>query len=237
MNFKNIPILAIETATPVCSVALLTSDNRIISRRTIGSGRHAEQLMPFINELLDEAGVDVSDLGAVAVSSGPGSFTGLRVASSSLRGLLYATGIPVITCNTLSGMAQYGFEQNPDQTTIHAVIDARRQHLYYQPFYLNNGMPQPARPVEITPLDQFTDLIKPGELLVGTGTERLPEQVQSEVQIIGNEAISAETFLTITQIWVSLGCPDSELITKVAIEDYQPAYYSDGPPPPKAKKG
>ncbi len=237
MEFKNTSILAIETATPVCSVALRTSDGRIVSRRTTGTGRHAEQLMPFIQQLFDEAGITVKDLGAVVVSSGPGSFTGLRVASSSLRGLLFATGIPVIACNTLAGMAQFGFEQHPDHPTIHTVVDARRQHLYYQPFYLKSGIPHPVRSMEITPLDQFADLIKPGELLAGTGAERLPDEVKSSIQVIGTEAIHAESFLKMAQTWAELDCPESELIKSVAIEEYQPAYYSDGPPPPKTKHG
>lgn len=233
MNLQDLSILAVETATQVCSAALITRDKKLHTRSVVGSGRHAEQLLPFIRELLDETGVQVKDIGAVAISSGPGSFTGLRVASSSVRGLIYDTEIPVLSCNTLAGIATNVFEKYPDSERAHTVIDARRQHLYYQSFLHSEGFPEPGDKVEIMPLDQFKDLIGPEDVIAGTGIERLPESLVSSIKVCSTECISAEGIIALVHHWIKRGQPKTELIEKVPIGRYRPDYYSEGPPPPK----
>ncbi len=233
MNLQDLSILAVETATQVCSAALITREKKIHTRSVVGNGRHAEQLLPFIRELLDEAGVQVKDIGAVAISSGPGSFTGLRVASSSIRGLIYDTEIPVLSCNTLAGIAAGAIKKYPDAEKVHAVIDARRQHLYYQPFLNIEGFPEPGHEVKIMPLDQFEGLIRPGEVIAGTGIERLPEPLVSSVKKCGIECITAEGLISLVRHWIKKGQPETELINKVPIGEYQPDYHSEGPPPPQ----
>ncbi len=99
------PVLAIETATPACSVALRLADGTIHERTAEGKGVHSELTFVFINELLALEKMEVADLGAVVVSAGPGSYTGLRVASSAVKGLLFQTDVPLYACNTLAGIA------------------------------------------------------------------------------------------------------------------------------------
>jgi tRNA threonylcarbamoyladenosine biosynthesis protein TsaB len=104
------PVLAIETATPVCSVALRLANGDFLERSAEGKGVHSELTFVFIDELLAQEKVAVADLGAVIVSAGPGSYTGLRVASSAVKGLLFGTDVPLYACNTLGGIALGGRE-------------------------------------------------------------------------------------------------------------------------------
>lgn len=121
-------ILSLETATANCSVAL-ASDGKILASRSINVGfSHAEKINIFIQEVLVEAGLALSDLQAIAVSSGPGSYTGLRIGVSSAKGLCYALDIPLIAVSTLDAMAQ-GINADKDELIV-PMIDARRMEAY-----------------------------------------------------------------------------------------------------------
>ncbi len=130
-------ILHIETATDVCSVAL-SNENGLIDIRESTEGRsHASVLTVFIDELLKRNTIVVSDLHAIAVSMGPGSYTGLRIGVSVAKGLCYGGGIPLIALPTLQSMVFGFFRQqkgNPEMTSSDAfycpMIDARRLEVY-----------------------------------------------------------------------------------------------------------
>jgi tRNA threonylcarbamoyladenosine biosynthesis protein TsaB len=100
-------ILCIETSTKACSTALYNDSERLNSRFLHSDQfTHSENLNPFILEMLDESGVKFDQLSAVAVSSGPGSYTGLRIGVSSAKGICYALEIPMIAIDTLEIMAR-----------------------------------------------------------------------------------------------------------------------------------
>ena len=121
-------ILLLETATTNCSVAL-ASDGIIVASRSINSGySHAEKINLFVQEVVAQAGVTLKDLQAVAISNGPGSYTGLRIGISTAKGLCYALGIPLISVSTLDAMAQ-GLNGGKDQFIV-PMIDARRMEVY-----------------------------------------------------------------------------------------------------------
>ena len=101
-------ILCIETSTAVCSVALVDNGNVIALKESLDGQNHAEKITIFIDELMKEAGVAYKDLDAVAVSMGPGSYTGLRIGVSTAKGFCYALDKPLIAIDTLAAMA-YGF--------------------------------------------------------------------------------------------------------------------------------
>ncbi len=133
-------ILCLETATPVCSVALC--DRReIISVRESGSEKsHAVKLTLFIEELLHEAGIRPEQLEAVAVSKGPGSYTGLRIGVSVAKGIAYGASIPLIGIETTRSMF-YGVIDNAEEkygtdnsSLFCPMIDARRMEVYYSIF-------------------------------------------------------------------------------------------------------
>lgn len=99
------PVLSVETATPVCSVALRLPDGTVHELRAEGKGVHSELTFVYIDRLLAREKLAVNDLGAVIVSAGPGSYTGLRVASSAVKGLLFQTDVPLYACQTLGAIA------------------------------------------------------------------------------------------------------------------------------------
>jgi tRNA threonylcarbamoyladenosine biosynthesis protein TsaB len=135
-------ILCIETATTVCSVALST-DEKIFSREINEGFSHAEKLTVFIDEVVRDSKLRYKDLNAVAVSNGPGSYTGLRIGISAAKGLCFALDIPLISVSTLQAMAQGALNKlpgNSESFLLCPMIDARRMEVYSSLFdrRLNN---------------------------------------------------------------------------------------------------
>ena len=126
-------ILHIETATEICSVALSRGKQLIALKEESKGLSHAEKLIPFIEELVKSNQLQLSDINAVAVSIGPGSYTGLRIGASTAKGLCYALDIPVITISTLKSIA-IGAQQDrfdiEKPYLIAPMIDARRMEVY-----------------------------------------------------------------------------------------------------------
>jgi tRNA threonylcarbamoyladenosine biosynthesis protein TsaB len=119
-------LLAIETATEACSVALLCGD-ALLDRSELAPRRHAELVLPMAEELLSEAGITRRQLDAIAVGRGPGAFTGVRLAISVAQGLALALDIPVVPVSSLATLAM----QAPrNGAAIIAAIDARREEIY-----------------------------------------------------------------------------------------------------------
>lgn len=120
-------LLAIDTATEACSAAILF-DNEIAFRYQFAPRRHAELILPMIDELLAEAGVRLGDMDALAFGRGPGAFTGVRIAAGVIQGLAYAADLPAIPVSTLAALAQ-GVETEHQQ--IISAIDARMGEIYW----------------------------------------------------------------------------------------------------------
>jgi len=121
-------ILQIETATKNCSVALSKDGQTVICKEIAESGySHAEKLHIFIEEILQEAQLQFKDLSAIAVSQGPGSYTGLRIGVSAAKGLCYSLNIPLLAIDTLEALARKLVVQNG---VIIPMIDARRMECY-----------------------------------------------------------------------------------------------------------
>lgn len=121
-------ILLLETATKVCSVALAENGN-LISIKELYDEKysHAEKLNLFIEEVLQNANKKFNDLDAIAVSEGPGSYTGLRIGTSSAKGLCYALNIPLIAVNSLQSLANLVTEKTD---VIIPLFDAMRMEVY-----------------------------------------------------------------------------------------------------------
>ena len=121
-------ILNIETATKICSVSIAKNGTSLVFKDiNTGNYSHAEQLHPLIKELLKEASLSYSDLSAVAVGKGPGSFTGLRIGVSAAKGLCFALQIPLLAIDSLSILAR---SINIKEGFIIPFIDARRMEVY-----------------------------------------------------------------------------------------------------------
>jgi len=121
-------ILNIETATKNCSVSI-AKDGNIVALKELNDGgySHAENLHEFIKAVAIEANVQLSNLSAVAVSKGPGSYTGLRIGVSAAKGLCFALDIPLISVNTLQSLAQ---SISIQEGYIVPLLDARRMEVY-----------------------------------------------------------------------------------------------------------
>lgn len=128
-------ILNIETATKNCSVALAKDGVTILCKEIADEGySHAERLHVFIEEIIKEAGISFKDLAAIAVSQGPGSYTGLRIGVSAAKGLCYALHIPLIAVDTSKALAS---KVKILEGFIIPMIDARRMEVYSAIFYPN----------------------------------------------------------------------------------------------------
>lgn len=129
-------ILAIDSSTPVAGVALL-DDEKLIREEFINYKKtHSETLMPMIDELLQGCDTPLSDLAALAVTVGPGSFTGLRIGLAAVKGLSLAAHLPVIGISTLDVLAHNIVFSN---TLVCPVLNARKQEVYTA-FYDNTGL-------------------------------------------------------------------------------------------------
>lgn len=122
-------LLSIETSTQVCSVALHEHGELVISREIKTPQAAASQLTPMIDSLLKESGIGKNQLAAVALSGGPGSYTGLRIGSSTAKGICYALDIPLIALDSLHVLAS-SVESSSMHGLICPMIDARRMEVY-----------------------------------------------------------------------------------------------------------
>ena len=148
-------ILNIETATKNCSVALAKDGKTILCREIAEEGfSHAERLHVFIEEIIKEAEITFQDLSAIAVSQGPGSYTGLRIGVSAAKGLCFALEIPLIAIDTLQVLAS---QAKVSKGLIIPMIDARRMEVYsaiFSPNFDNKRTVQ----AEIITENSFQDL-------------------------------------------------------------------------------
>ena len=146
-------ILNLETATKNCSVAL-AKDGKTIACKEIAAQNfsHAEKLHVFIEEILSEANLQFSALDAIAVSQGPGSYTGLRIGVSAAKGLCYALNIPLIAVDTLEILAS---QISIEKGLIVPMIDARRMEVYAAIFDKNHQKIRKTK-AEILTVDSFS---------------------------------------------------------------------------------
>jgi len=170
-------ILNLETATTNCSVSLAKDGKLLaIKEHDTPDYSHSEQLHIFIQEVLKEAEIEFSDVDAIAVSKGPGSYTGLRIGVSAAKGLCFSLDVPLISIPTLKSMAHQAKSQGID--FVIPVLDARRMEVYSAVF--DQGINQIRETkAEIIDGNSFTEFIEKGKvLLIGNGAEKCKETLQ-----------------------------------------------------------
>ena len=169
-------ILCLETATKSCSVAL-AKDGQLLAFQEEVSEKysHSEQLTPFIDSLLQEQGIALTDLDAIAVSKGPGSYTGLRIGVSTAKGLCYALDKPLIGVSTLEAMAS-GMEKKHPNKVYCPMIDARRMEVYTA--FFQNGNQLTDVEAHIVEADSFSEMLAQSEVLFfGDGADKCQEVI------------------------------------------------------------
>lgn len=180
-------ILCLETATPVCSVALNDGCCTLALRETEGQNAHSEKITNFIREAMETAGIDYRQLDAVAVSKGPGSYTGLRIGVSTAKGICYAADIPLMAIDTLEAMAQGMKEklgsQLAENDLLIPMIDARRMEVYAAVFDARLNKIEDTAALVIDE-NAFGDLRKEHRLwLFGDGAPKLSKVFENQPNI------------------------------------------------------
>lgn len=164
-------IIAIETATRLCSVAL-GRDGAPLAVREGSSERyvHAEKVNVFIAEVLEEAGLTLGDIDAIAVGTGPGSYTGLRIGLSAAKGLCYALDVPIIGLSTLGTLVAAARQRRPgEQGTWWPMVDARRMEVFAQPHAADGSHMEEASPLI---LDAAWAAVESPRLVFGDGADK-----------------------------------------------------------------
>ena len=153
-------LLFIETATQICSVAL-AADGKLISLKESESvNSHSSMLTSYIQEVINEAKIELTDLDAIVISKGPGSYTGLRIGVSSAKGLCYSLDKPLISVNTLQSIAAGMSEKvNASEALFCSMIDARRMEVYTALYNHENKEIKPTA-AEIIDDYSFAELLK-----------------------------------------------------------------------------
>lgn len=199
-------ILMMETSTEWCSVAI-SSGEKIIARRITETGKqHASLLAPFVDEALKEAGLKASECDAVAVSEGPGSYTGLRVGVSTAKGLCFGAGIPLLAVGTLKVLAMQGAGK---ADFIVPMIDARRMEVYCAVF-TGDGTQKSDTEAKILDASSFSDLLETGKVLfIGDGAAKF-SQVCNHPNAIFEQC-----------------CPIADAMLLPALEEYKKKEFKD----------
>lgn len=175
-------ILCIETATTACSVGLSRDGDILSVKETTEKNAHSAKLTLFIDELLKDNKLVFSDLDAVAVSKGPGSYTGLRIGVSTAKGLCYALGIPLIAINTLQSLAWGMAKKHKDDksgsgTLFCPMIDARRMEVYAAVYNSNLEEVRETR-ADIIETDSFSDYLEKSRVcFFGDGANKCKETI------------------------------------------------------------
>ncbi len=129
-------ILAIDTATEACSAALYI-EGEITHQYQLAPREHTRLILTMVETLLDQSAIKIADLDALAFGRGPGSFTGVRIATGVVQGFAFAADLPVLPVSTLASLAQQVYDQH-QQTSVLAGIDARMGEIYWGCYQLAN---------------------------------------------------------------------------------------------------
>lgn len=194
-------ILQIETATTSCSVAL-ARDGKVLDFKQINVRNiHAEVITLYIDELLNNSGLTYNELDAIAVSSGPGSYTGLRIGVSTAKGLCFALDKPLIAVETLEAMAD-GVINNPgffadDKTLLCPMIDARRMEVYTALFDTAGSRVRETA-ADIIDENSFADYLKDHKILFfGDGAEKCKGVLSASPNALFlDDFVNSATYLT-----------------------------------------
>ncbi len=194
-------ILCIETSTAICSVALCDSNRIIAMKENTESKSHASLLTVFIGDIFKSENISARDLEAVAVSKGPGSYTGLRIGVSAAKGIAYAASLPLIGIDTTLSMF-YGLPDNiieshgvDNKSLFVPMLDARRMEVYYA-IYRNDGTMVKNISAEIISENSFADIPESVRLVIfGDGSSKCKPVLQRKNTVFADEFRISAAFM------------------------------------------
>ncbi len=218
-------ILALDTSTDACSVALQMA-GEIQHRFELIPRQHNRRLFSMLQELLPGATMSELSIDLLAYNRGPGSFTGLRIAASAMQGLAFSLGLPVVGVSTLACMAQGALRKGlvAQTSVVLVMLDARINAVYWGLYAFEDGIARAQRPDAVSHPGELTlPGLEPGAVLIGLGNGcsylgELPPAVQSVVQPCGDNCWP-DSFDTLTL--ASLEYAQGRVLTP---EQVQPVY-------------
>jgi len=184
-------LLSIETSTALGGVAIVEEPQRLVAETRLSvRAVHSERLIPEIDTLLRRAGLKIGDIDVFSASIGPGSFTGLRIGLSTLKGLAFATKKPIVTVPTLESMAwNLPFCPYP----ICPLLDARKGELYVGGFLWEEDSPKRLFAETNLKVEEIAPLFKDDKIVfLGEGSEMYKDEI---IKVFGNRAIFAPPHL------------------------------------------
>tara|TARA_R110001592_G_scaffold32788_1_gene114483 strand:+ start:445 stop:1131 length:687 start_codon:yes stop_codon:yes gene_type:complete len=204
-------ILGIETATKMCSVALSDENGLLALKEVGGEYSHAENLNSFIADICIEAGKELSDVDAVAVSKGPGSYTGLRIGVSAAKGFCFSLNIPLISVDTLQAMAKNPSREIERGVLFCPMIDARRMEVYTA-LYDGEGNKTEDISAKIIDENSFANELKVSKIVFfGDGAEKCRTVLESNPNAIFIEDVY----------------PSAKHVNELALEKYKRKEFED----------
>jgi len=192
-------ILSIETGTSICSVVLSDGKQVIALRESNGEPAHAAKLSVFIEEILSTQKLQVSDLDAIAISEGPGSYTGMRIGTSTAKGLCFGANKPLIAVGSLQSLAKLAVEKtNPaPEILLCPMIDARRMEVYTA-LYNSNAEKITEVSAQIVDENTYTELLKTHRIIFfGDGAEKCKSAINSPNATFADISASATGMIDI----------------------------------------
>ncbi|MFZ5431087.1 MAG: tRNA (adenosine(37)-N6)-threonylcarbamoyltransferase complex dimerization subunit type 1 TsaB [Bacteroidota bacterium] len=196
-------ILLLETATEVCSAAVAQDGKVIAARESTNGFNHSEKLTVFISELMDDPALKNARLDAVCASSGPGSYTGLRIGISAAKGICYASDIPLIAVSTLDAMAHYAANREafplPEGRKILfcPMLDARRMEVYTA-LYDHTGKRLTEVSARIIDANSFSEEFQDHSILfMGNGAEKCREVITRPYALYDREILASARFMSV----------------------------------------
>ena len=207
-------ILAIDSSTPIASVALLIGE-QCISKQCVEIRQHAKVMLPMIECVLAEAELSLHQLDVLAYSRGPGSFTGVRISASIIQGLAFGTELPVVGISSLKAIAWLGYEKHQKNNII-ACIDARMNELYWAKYSVNQGKVLSVNEEHVGPVDTISDSI------AATGKDFIV--VGSGLENYKNELLKTSSITSCLEVSVQ-----AEAVAKLAVSE-QPVEASEALP-------
>jgi tRNA threonylcarbamoyladenosine biosynthesis protein TsaB len=215
-------VLGIETSTAVCSIGIASNTGLRAERSIVESHIHSEKLLTLIQALCDEQKITLSHLDGIAISIGPGSFTGLRIGLSSAKGLCYAKGIPLITVSTFEAIASGVLASHREFTRIAICVDAKQGEYYIGTYKCNTKQLDEIIPVYVGTLDSVA-------ATVNTPTTVVVTDCSDEVKkVIGGYGL-IENILTYCRgdVVASIGLTKLQANELSDITNLEPLYLKD----------
>jgi tRNA threonylcarbamoyladenosine biosynthesis protein TsaB len=192
----------VDTATKSCSVAVIDGDTLLAESTSLTGQTHSRHLLNIIDTVLQQAGLKIGQLDGFAVSIGPGSFTGLRIGITSVKGLAFSLNKPVVGVSSLQALA---FQCRPNPYLICPVLDARKQEVYFCHYRFKKGYPAQESPEQVASPAEAVRGIREPCVFVGNGAKLYRELITTRLGGLAHFAAeSRHTIQASAVAWLSL---------------------------------